>query len=69
MKPNTPLAALREKIQAQKWKGKTQKQIAKEIGVTPGFLSNVLHGRKKLTLDMLSYAGFVKTVTVNKRRK
>lgn len=35
--------------------GLTQEEVAKELGVTPGYISNVENGRNLMTLRMLSY--------------
>jgi len=40
-----------EFVKEKKNEGKTQVQIAKDIGLTPGQLTNILKGRRSLTTD------------------
>ena len=55
MKKPTDLQLLQSKISSLRWQGITQQKIAKDIGITPEYLSMVLNAKKPVTGVLLDY--------------
>lgn len=51
------MKVLREKVQGPQ--AKTQREIAKELGVSPQYLNDVLGENRKLTTEVASALGFI----------
>ncbi len=45
--------------------GMTQKQVASELGVTPGFISNIENGHTAMSLRMLIYYSKLMGITLD----
>jgi plasmid maintenance system antidote protein VapI len=52
------MKALREKVNGPR--GKTQKQVAAELGVTPQYLNDILGENRRLTPEVAAALGFIK---------
>ena len=60
---NDPIAALRARL-----KGRTQTELAREFGVSPSYLSDVLSGRREPGASILEPLGLRRVVTYKKAK-
>jgi transcriptional regulator with XRE-family HTH domain len=49
--------------------GRTQRQLAQEIGVSPQFLNDILHGKRVPSGKVLDYLGFERVVLYRPREE
>lgn len=61
MKPKTPTDILRERLRNQ-----TQVDLAKTLGVTPQYLSDVLRGKREAGRKILTALGLQRVITWSK---
>jgi plasmid maintenance system antidote protein VapI len=52
------MKVLRERVEGPR--GKTQQEIARELGVSPQYLNDILADRRRLTPELASAVGFIK---------
>lgn len=55
------------RVHLEHYYGRSQKTLARDIGITPGFLNDVLKGRRAPTGKVLKYLEFTKVVVYRKK--